>query len=369
MRKHNAENERIKREYLRWLKGANGRSEQTLDIAAAAIDRFEAHAGFRPFKTFRREQAISFKEHLAGARHQTTGKPLSKATLYGTLKAVRAFFEWLSREDGYRSHVHLSDAAYFRPTDNDARIATARRDRPAPSLEQVQHVIASMPKGTVVQRRDRAVVALTLLTGARDAAVASLRLKRLDLDRRELVQDARDVNTKRAKTFTTWFFPVGEEAVEAVATWAAELKGTLLFGPDDPLFPSTRMDLDPLGLFAPVGVERRCWTTAAPIRELFRKAFEGAGLPYYGPHSLRRTLVQLAYDLNLGPRELKAWSQNLGHESMLTTLGSYGALSPTEQAEVMGSLASRRPGVHPSQADIAGMLRQVASQIEGRSPA
>jgi integrase len=366
MRKHNAENERVKRVYLEWLKDAQGRSEQTLDIAAAAIDRFETHTGLRDFRKFRREQAISFKQHLASERHRTTGKPLAKATLYGTLKAVQSFFEWLSRENGYRSHVHISDAAYFRPSDNDARTATARRDKPAPSLTQVQHVIASMPTDSVVQRRDRAVVALILLTGARDAAVASLRIKRLDLGRRELVQDARDVKTKRAKTFTTWFFPVGEEAVAAVAAWVAELKNELLFGPDDPLFPATKLALDETGLFTSVGVERRHWTTAAPIRAIFRKAFEGAGLPYYGPHSLRRTLVDLAYDLNLGRRESKAWSLNFGHESEATTYGSYGSLSTSERAEVMGRLASRRSGGPPAEADVASLLRDMASQIEGR---
>lgn len=365
MKKHNAENERIKREYLRWLKNAQGRSEATLDIAAAAIARFEAQTGFRDFKTFRREQAISFKDHLSATPHPRTGKPLAKATLYGTLKAVQAFFEWLSREPGYRRHVHVSDAGYFRLNDNDARIATARREKAAPSLEQVQHVIATMPTATVVERRDRAVVALILLTGARDAAVASLRIMHLDLTRRRLEQDARDVRTKRAKTFTTWFFPVGEDALEAVTAWVTELKAALLFGPDDPLFPTTALGLDANGMFMATGVERRFWTSAAPIRSLFRKAFEGVGLPYYGPHSLRQTLVALAYDLNLGPRELKAWSQNLGHESLLTTLGSYGALGAAEQAEVMSKLATARPGQRSSQADAVALLRKAIAQIDG----
>jgi integrase len=361
MPKHNAENERVKREYLRWLKNAGGRSEPTLDIAAAAIDRFEAHTRLRDFKTFRRDQAVSFKEHLAAQCHPKTGKPLSKATLYGTLKTVQAFFEWLSREPGYRSHVHVSDAAYFRPTDNDARIATARREKAAPSLTQVQHVIASMPTDTVVQRRDRAVVALILLTGARDAAVASLRIKRLDLSRRELVQDARDVKTKRAKTFTTWFFPVGEEAVAAVAAWVAELKSELLFGPDDPLFPATKLALDATGLFTSLGVERRHWTTAAPIRTIFRKAFEGSGLLYYGPHSLRRTLVALGYDRNLSVHDMKVWSMNLGHDSMLTTLGSYGDVSATEQAATMARLAVESQASEAPDAvakEIAALLRR-----------
>lgn len=364
MRKHNPENERIKREYLRWLKNAQGRSEATLDITAAAIDRFERHAGFRDFKTFRREQAISFKEHLASERHRTTGKPLAKATLYGTLKTLMAFFEWLSREPGYRSKVHVADAAYFRPTDNDARIATARREKAAPSLAQVQHVISCMPEDTVVQRRDRAVIALILLTGARDGAVASLRLKHLDLARRELIQDAREVKTKRAKTFTAWFFPVGDAAVEALEVWVRELKDDLLFGPDDPLFPATRMGLSEDGLFAPVGVERIAWTTAGPIRELFRKAFDSAGLPNHGPHSLRRTLVALAYDLELGPRELKAWSQNLGHESMLTTLGSYGTLGAQEQAEVMRGLD--RSAANGQAEELDSMAREIAEFLKQR---
>ena len=43
--------------------------------------------------------------------------------------------------------------------------------------------------------------------------------------------------------------------------------------------------------------------------------------------------------MDLTPRELKAWSQNLGHESVLTSLGSYGTLRAHEQADVMGAIA------------------------------
>jgi type III restriction enzyme len=34
-------------------------------------------------------------------------------------------------------------------------------------------------------------------------------------------------------------------------------------------------------------------------------------------------MVLLAYERDLTHRQLKAWSQNLGHESVLTSLGSY----------------------------------------------
>jgi hypothetical protein len=39
-------------------------------------------------------------------------------------------------------------------------------------LEQVKHVIQVMPHATELQRRNWALVAFTLLTGARDSAIA-----------------------------------------------------------------------------------------------------------------------------------------------------------------------------------------------------
>jgi integrase len=340
--KRNAENERIKRDYLIWMREARGRSEETLDIAAAAIDRFQTHTGYKAFKTFRPEQATSFKADLSRQTSPSSGKPLSKATLYSTLKAVQAFFEWLSREPGYRQAVRMSDAEYFTLNRNDTRVATATRERPSPSLEQVRHTLTFMPATTALERRDRALVAFVLLTGMRDAAVVSLKLKRLDVARKLVSQDARDVKTKAAKTFTSHFFPVGDEVEQIVREWVEELVQTHLFGPDDPVFPATRIGLGPMGLFQTAGFSREHWSDANPVRSIFRKAFEAAGLPYFYPHSFRRTLMHLAYDLELSPRELKAWSQSLGHDSPLTSLGSYGTLTREEQGDVMAAIGIRK---------------------------
>jgi integrase len=360
MRKYSPENERVKREYLAWLRNAQGRSGATLDMVAAAINRFEAHAGYRDFKTFRREQAISFKQHLAQQTNRA-GKALSKSTLYSTLNHVRAFFEWLWREPGYRSRFQFSDAAYFNLSDNDARVATAARERPYPSIEQVRHVLLSAPSSTVFERRDRAVIAFILLTGARDSAAASMRLKHVNPGERKVFHDAREVRTKAAKTFTSFFFPVGAEIEEIVAAWLGELRSEYLFGPDDPLFPATRMGLDHAGHFGAVGLGREPWTSAAPIRAAFRKAFQSAGLPYFIPHSVRRTLMHLGYELNLSQREMKAWSQNLGHESMLTSLASYGALSIEEQGQAMAGVTAQSGDLQAN----AKLLMELATKMAG----
>lgn len=91
MRKHNPENERIKREYLHWMRDAQGRSEATIDQAAAALARYEADTGYRPFNSFNRDQAMAFKRRLIESPSATTGKPLSKASVGGTLKPARGF--------------------------------------------------------------------------------------------------------------------------------------------------------------------------------------------------------------------------------------------------------------------------------------
>lgn len=85
------------------------------------------------------------------------------------------------------------------------RIAKAARHKAFPSLEQVHHVIAVMPIGTAIELRNRALVAFALLTGARDGALASFRLKHVDLVHGRVDQDARDVKTKASETFATWF--------------------------------------------------------------------------------------------------------------------------------------------------------------------
>jgi integrase/recombinase XerD len=151
-------------------------------------------------------------------------------------------------------------------------------------------------------------------------------------------QDAREVNTKNSKTFPSYFLPVGDDVRQIVHDWVAELRQ--LGVPDDsPLFPSTQIAVSNSSHeFEAVGLSGQPWRTAAPIRQLFRKAFTSVGLPYFNPHSVRNTLVELGERLCRTAEEFKAWSQNLGHDQVLTTLTSYGAVQPGRQAELVHGL-------------------------------
>ena len=78
-----------------------------------------------------------------------------------------------------------------------------------PTLEQIRHAIQAMPATTDIERRNRALIAFTILTGARDGAIASFRLRHIDIAEGKIDQDAREVQTKFSKSFVTAFFPGG----------------------------------------------------------------------------------------------------------------------------------------------------------------
>jgi integrase/recombinase XerD len=339
MATHNADNERVKRKYLAFLKQAKGQSEDSVDAVAKALARFEAATRYRDFKAFHFEQAVTFKKHLAEQTSLTTGGKLSKATLHATLAHLKRFFQWLADKPGYKSRLQYSDAEYFNLSDKDTRVATARRERAAPTLEQVKHAIALMPDSTEIERRNRALVAFTLMTGARDSALASMKLKHVDLAAGSVFQDAREVQTKFSKSFTTYFFNVGSDVRQIFDDWVNDLRQEKLWGNDDPLFPATLVELGETQQFEAVGLARRHWSTASPIRAIFKGAFEATGLPYFNPHSFRTTLAQLGERVCQNPEQFKAWSQNLGHEGVLTTFLSYGSVAPSRQGQIIQTLA------------------------------
>jgi integrase len=364
MTTHNANNERIKRQYFAYLKEAKRHSEPTVDAVAKALARFEADTKYRDFKSFHFEQAIAFKRRLTEQRNPQTCEKLSKATLHSTLAAVKAFFHWLAGQPGYKSRLQYSDADYFNLSEKDVRVATARREQVGPTLEQARHVIALMPGQSEIQRRDRALIAFTLLTGARDSAIASMKLKHVNLIAGCVDQDAREVKTKFSKTFTTYFFPVGDDIRQIVADWVAFLREQMLWGNYDPLFPATRIGLGATRQFEALGLERAHWSSAARIRTIFRDAFTRAGLPYFNPHSFRNTLVRLGQAVCKTPEEFKAWSQNLGHDKVLTTFLSYGQVESPRQGQIIQALGAPQVSVQPDVSELAkALMREMRATI------
>ena len=128
------------------------------------------------------------------------------------------------RQPGYKSRISYSDAEYFNLSAKETRIAKATppNARTDPGADLPCH--PTMPATTEIERRDRALIAFTILTGARDGAIASFKLRHIDIAEGRFDQDAREVQTKFSKSFVTTFFPVGDEIRAVVVDWVNYLR-------------------------------------------------------------------------------------------------------------------------------------------------
>ena len=240
----------------------------------------------------------------------------------------------MTREPGFKSRITHTDVEYFNNNAKDARAAHASRPVAYPSLDQCDHAFRSMPGGTELERRDKAIFACLMLIAARDGALASLRLGDVDLVEGMIRQDGRYVKTKAAKTIDTWFFPVDPMYRDCLDAWVIHLRETRLFGPTDALFPKQTVRAGSGG-FTNAGLSREPYATAGPIRAVVKAAFQRVGLFPFTPHSFRKTNALLMDRLCETLEARKAWSQNLGHEHLATTVTAYMPVSRERQAELI----------------------------------
>jgi len=197
------------------------------------------------------------------------------------------------------------------------------------------------------------MLAALFLFGVRDGALISLRVKHVDIERRQVFQDAREVKTKFSKTSIVDWFPIGDDIERIVIDWFKELKG-MGAAEDAPLFPTAP--------FKPwIGqhsIEFGFLTTAAPVRQVLRKAAAAAGVPYFKPHAIRSTVAKLCDEWASSLRDMKALSQNLGHEQISTTSKYYGDVDPDVKQELFRKMREKQR--NPGAGDIGELAERVS---------
>ncbi|MEP2470620.1 MAG: hypothetical protein ABJH45_03555 [Paracoccaceae bacterium] len=88
-----------------------------------------------------------------------------------------------------------------------------------------------------------------------------------------------------------------------------------------------------------LGLSRKGYAGSAKINAVVRAAFEAVQMPQYTPHALRKTLVKFGDVKCTTMEEWKAWSMNLGHESMATTFNSYLPVTTERQMELIRKMS------------------------------
>jgi integrase/recombinase XerD len=339
MNKVNSKNEKIKRRFFDWLKEADGCCDSTVLNVERAIQIYEEFTKYADFITYSPDKAKEFKKWLL--KRTFRNKLISLTTYYSYTKTLHKFFLWLSWQAGYKRKITPDIVDYLKITYKEERIATQPAIRNIPSLEYVISLVRSIKINSEIDKRDRALISFTLLSGMRDKAIATLPLSCFDEEKLIIIQNPRQgVQTKFSKFIPTTIFKFNDDLVIYIIEWAKHLKSKG-FGSKDPLFPRSRTEQTKSNLsFEPaIEVEPVFWRGAGRIREIFKNRAKDASLTYYPPHTFRHLAVDLALKYCKTGEEIKAVSQNFGHEHVATTLSSYGNYTPYRLSEIISQMA------------------------------
>ncbi len=335
-KKYNNKNEILKSRYFDFLKDAKQRSESTINAAAKALLRYETFHNFEDLEKLTSDKAKNFTNALLKEKSKAKGILLSKSTILHTVNPLKDFFTWLHQEQGFKKKIKLNDIKYFNLSKRNMREARLTENRPVPTIEIIRDVISSISIESDIDRRNQALIAFMLLTGVRDGALISLKISDVDIGRKLVKQYPKNgVDTKDDKSIDTYFFPVGNDIEKIVIDWIRYLLEVKHCDISAPLFPKTEIGLDAEHSFTNLGLSTEHWQSATPVITIMKKCFADAGYDYYHPHSFRKTIVRLGEQVCRTPEEFKAWSQNIGHESPLTTFTSYGYVDVHRQGEVI----------------------------------
>ncbi|MGB8656633.1 MAG: site-specific integrase [Candidatus Zixiibacteriota bacterium] len=344
MTKVNVKNERTKRRFFTWLKEAEGCCDSTIDNVENAIFRYEDFTKQADFTAFNPDKAVNFKKWLA--KREFRGKRLSLTTYHSYLRYLQKFFTWLSWQPGYKSKITPDLVCYLKISEKEERIATQCAPRRYPALEYVVKLADSITINSEIDRRDRALISFTLLSGMRDKAIVTLPLGCFDEESLTINQNPKQgVQTKFSKFIPSTLFRFDDKLASYVIEWVKHLR-TKAFGSQDPLFPRSKIEHgeDNLSFEPAREVEPIFWRGTGMIRQIFKNRSKDAGLPYHPPNTFRHLAVDLAFKHCETGEQMKAVSQNFGHEHIATTFSSYANYDPQRLHEILKNLNfSKKP--------------------------
>lgn len=194
------------------------------------------------------------------------------STVASYLAAVRCFFRWISRETG-RPELNIADGI-------QAPKQTRDHKKDALTLDQARHVLEVMPRLTLSDKRNRAIITLMIHNALRDVEVTRLNVKDLYMTNQGPFIDVwgkgRDSADKSLKVALNPYNAV-QEYLEARQEQDGPLKGTA------PLFAS----------LSPRDYGQRLHTRT--VSQLGKQALKNAGYdsPRLTAHSFRHTGITL----------------------------------------------------------------------------
>ncbi len=214
-------NEQLKRRFYGWLKASKQFSDETIKCYEKAIWLWEDFSDNADFSKFNKTEAEAFKEWLKNKKKNGSEGNISMSYCYDNLRHLKVFFDWLSKQAGYRSKINQTAVDYLNLTRKEVREATQSKSVAYPTLEEIKMVIESLKGKTEIEMRDRALFSLAFLTGARISAIRTLPMRSFDKKNLIIHQDpVLGVETKFSKNIPSVLIPFGyKETLDYFIEW------------------------------------------------------------------------------------------------------------------------------------------------------
>ena len=331
---YNAVSERIKFKYFDYLKEAKGFSDKSLKTIEASILRCERLLDFPNLIDFDKEMAKKLKKKIKA-------QELSVDTACSSLYHFKNFMQWLKEQTGYKAKLNYCDIEYLTITRNDKNSLGYKRFIRYPSINQVIESVINMPSNTPKQKRDQAMIALIALTGVRDGVIPHLRLKHLDMREKFLIIEPKEVPVKCGNYHLANFLVQDERLLDIMQDYITTLISKYSFCNNDPLFPKIAHHKEN-HVFATGDYSLEFMRDSQIIVRVCKDALKH--LPnseLYSPHTIRHTLISLGKELTQNPKEVKAWSQSIGHSNTTHMMDTYGQIDPVSQVDIINNVRSR----------------------------
>lgn len=328
--KLNVKNEEIKDTYFLYLtKSAKDKLKtSTAESKIGSVRQFETFTKYADFKAFDEEQGISFYDYL-------DNQSIEVSTKIKHLNNVRDFFYWyLTSTKHKKSQIEALNT--LEPKDKDVRLNNRRELIEFPSNEEISKIFC-MSDDSIFTKRDLALISFQILSAARISAIATLSIGNIDFDKKIVFQDPLEgVETKRDKYIVTRFMEFDNKNSNYLIEWVNILKNNYGFTDKDPLFPKINE------YAGGIHIKKEFYGDATKYNTLYTKICKKVGIKVYHPHCFRHYSIAKALNYVRTGQQLKALSQNVGHEEIVTILEQYANMQPNEYAEVIDKMFANK---------------------------
>ncbi len=336
------ENEIAKYRFLEELQHTGrGKDSKTVTMYMNALHEFEVATGFRDFRKFTSEWALDFKHHLQCKKNKQTVQIISMSYYSHYVQFVRQFFEWLVESEPDYKKIKRRDIEYLSINPKEQNQARATNYQESHDIADILATIRRMPETNEMERRNKALFSLFLLTTPRMASIQQARIDRIrymkEYDAWAFIQDPRLQNTKFSRNITAFFIGDVPDIVENVVSWKMYLQEQGCKGTDY-LFPKITSTFTPEREVVLVR-SKDYIRSDSMIRDIIKEAFQQNGLEYIKPHNLRHTIARLVKKEPNATDLMIALAQNMGQKNgMATLVTSYGGDPLAIQAKTIKSI-------------------------------